>query len=64
MISLRDECKFDKLCLAAGLLGYNGTGEWDDYSKYLNTEGVDMTSVSTSVWLIVVSNGSVIVILR
>ncbi|KAJ6307176.1 hypothetical protein OIU76_017045 [Salix suchowensis] len=24
--------------------GYNGTGEWDDYSKYLNTEGVDMTS--------------------
>ena len=24
--------------------GYNGAGEWDDYSKYLNPEGVDMVS--------------------
>ncbi|XP_011025120.1 PREDICTED: uncharacterized protein LOC105126076 [Populus euphratica] len=24
--------------------GYNGAGEWDDYSKYLNAEGVDMVS--------------------
>jgi hypothetical protein len=42
------------------LPGYNGAGEWDDYSKYLNPEGVDMVSVSIPGWLVVVSNGSVI----
>ncbi|XP_024200185.1 YTH domain-containing protein ECT2 isoform X3 [Rosa chinensis] len=24
--------------------GYDGTGDWDDYSRYVNPEGVDMTS--------------------
>lgn len=29
------------------IAGYDGTGnEWDEYSRYVNSEGVEMTSVS------------------
>lgn len=28
-------------------LGYDGTGDWDEYSRYVNPEGVEMTSVSS-----------------
>lgn len=30
------------------IAGFDGTGnEWDEYSQYLNPDGVDMTSVSS-----------------
>lgn len=37
---------------AHSLLGYGGTGnEWEEYSRYLNPEGVEMPAVSISVFI-------------
>ena len=35
------------------IAGYDGTGnEWDDYSRYVNSEGVEMTSASIFTFLL------------
>lgn len=37
----------DDPCSVIFFLGYDGTADWDEYSRYVNPEGVEMTSVSS-----------------